>query len=82
MVGREGKGHQLLEGHAVVGIDLVQLRRHRRQPQSLLDDRRRHEMPGRNVFVAEAGIAQGLERSELVKRMQGLGYASSVLLAG
>src|SRR6516165_5404430 len=27
-------------------------------------------MPGRNVFLAQAGIAQGLERSELVERMK------------
>jgi hypothetical protein len=72
VVRRDGKGHELLESHAVFGIDLVQLRRYRRQPQPLLDDRRRDEMARRDTFFAEAGIAQSLERSELVERMQAL----------
>src|SRR6185312_4174168 len=38
VIGRDGKRHELLEGHAIFGIDLVQLRRHRRQTQALLDD--------------------------------------------
>src|SRR6516165_2392367 len=74
MVSRDGKGHELLEGHAIFGIDLVQLPRHRRQPQPLLDDRRRHEMSSRNVFVAQPRITQSLESSELVQRMQPYGF--------
>ena len=67
--GRDGERDELLEGHAVFGIDLVKLRRDRRQPQALLDDRRRHEMARGDIFLAEARIAQSLERSELVERM-------------
>ena len=70
LIGRDRERHELLEGHAVFGIDLVQLRRHRREPQSLLHDRRRHEMPGRNIFFAQASVAQSLESSKLVQRMQ------------
>ena len=70
LVAGDGEGHELLQGHAIVGIDVVQLRRHRRQTQALLDDRRRHEMPRGDVLFAHAAIAQDLERAELIERMQ------------
>ena len=41
VIGRDRERHELLERHAVLGIDVEQLRRHRRQAQALLDDRRR-----------------------------------------
>ena len=70
MVGRDGERHQLLERHAILGIDVEQLRRHRGQAQPLLDDRRRHEEPGGDLLLAEAFVAQRLERAELIERMQ------------
>ncbi len=60
VVGRDREGHELLERHAVLGIDVVQLRRHRRQPQALLDDRRRDEVPGGDLLFAHAAVAQQL----------------------
>ena len=70
LVGRNREGHELLKGHAVFGIDLVQLRRHGRQPQSLLHDGRRHEVPGRDLLLGQAGAEQGLKGSELIERME------------
>src|SRR5882757_1643069 len=49
LIGRDRERHELLEGHAIFGIDLLQLRRHGGETQSLLHDRRTHEMPGRNI---------------------------------
>ena len=70
MIGRDRERHELLERHAVFSINLVQLWRHGRQPQPLLDDRRRHKMSGRNVFLAQTGVTQGLKSPELIERMQ------------
>ena len=47
LVGGDGERHELLQRHAVLGIDVVQLRRHGRQAQALLDDRRRDEEAAR-----------------------------------
>ena len=58
LVGRDREGHQLFERHAVVGIDVVQLRRHRRQTQALLDDRRRHEVPRGDILFTHATVTQ------------------------
>ena len=66
MVGCDGERHELLEGHAVFGINLVQLWRHGCQPQSLLHDGRRHEVPGRDLLLGQAGAEQGLKGSELI----------------
>jgi hypothetical protein len=81
VIGRDRERHELLQGHTIFGIDLVQLWRHRRQPQPLLHDCRCYEMPGGNVFLGQPAVTQGLKGSELVEGMQRLGYASTVLLA-
>lgn len=70
VIGRDRERHELLEGHAVFGIDLMQLWRDRRQAQALLDDCRVHEMTRGNVFLAHAEIAECLEGPKLIKRMQ------------
>ena len=70
VVGRNREGHELLEGHAVFGINIVQLWRNGRQPQSLLHGGRRHKMPGRDIFLGHADGTQGLEGSELIERMK------------
>ena len=70
VIGCDRERHELLERHAVFGIDLMQLRRHRRQPQPLLHDRRVHEVPGGDVFLAHAEVAEDLEGPKLIERMQ------------
>jgi hypothetical protein len=63
VVGCDRERHELLEDHAVFGIDLVQLWRRRREAQPLLHNCWRHEMPGRNVFLGQPSVTQGLEGS-------------------
>ena len=70
VIARDGKGHELFERHAVLGIHPVKRRGHRRQAQALLHDCRGHEMPRGDVFLAHAEVAQGLERAKLVERME------------
>ena len=79
---RDGERHQLLERHAIVGIDVEQFWRNGRKPKALLHDTDGYEEDGRDLLLGFALFAQGLERAELVERMKRLGYASSVLLAG
>ncbi len=67
---RDGEGHQLVQRHAVLGVDLQQLRRHRRQPQPLLDHRDRHEERRRDLLLGLALLAQRQEGAELVERVQ------------
>lgn len=64
------QGHLNDAEHAVVGIDVVQLWRNRRQAQALLDDRRRHEMPRGDLLFAHTAIAEDPERAELIEWMQ------------
>src|SRR5882762_1005926 len=78
LVGRDREGHQLFERHAIVGIDVVQLRRHGRQTQALLDDRRRDEVPRGDILFTHATVTQQLERAELIEWMQA---ATLVILA-
>ena len=70
MVVGDGECHQLFERHFVVGIEIEQARRHRGKLEPLLDHIRADEEACRNLFLAKALIAQGLERSELIERMQ------------
>lgn len=70
VIRRDREGHELLESHTVFGIDIVQLWRHGRQPESLLHDSRRHEMPSRDILLGHAGATQGLKGSELIERMK------------
>jgi hypothetical protein len=82
VIGRDGERHQLLERHAVVGIDVEQLWGNRRKPKALLHDTDGYEEDGRDLLLGFPLLAQGLECTKLVEGMEGLGYASSVLLAG
>lgn len=70
VVGCNRESHELLECHAVFGIDVVELWRHRRQPEALLHDGRCHEMPGSDILVGQSGATQGLECPELIERMK------------
>jgi hypothetical protein len=71
MVIADGKGHELLERHAVVGEDVEQFFGYRRQAQPLLDDIHAHKEGGRDILVGHALVAQRLEGPELVERVQG-----------
>ena len=71
MVVGDRERHQLLQRHAVLGIDVEELVGHRRELQPLLDDGRVHEEPGRDLLLAQPLLAQGLEGAKLVERMQG-----------
>jgi hypothetical protein len=51
MIGGDREGHQLLERHAVVGIDVEQLRGDRRKPEPLLHHVHRHEEDGRDLLL-------------------------------
>ena len=71
VVGVHRERHQLLERHAILGIDIEQGRGHGRELQALLDDLQRDEEGSRNLFLALTLFTQGLESAELVERMQG-----------
>ena len=70
MVGRDGERHQLLQRHAVLGVDVEQGRRDRRQAQALLHDVHADEECRGDVLLGAPLLAQGLEGAELVERMQ------------
>ena len=67
--------HQLLQRHAVLGIDIEQLFRDGRELQPLLDAGRADEEPRRDLLLAQPLGAQRLEGAELVERMQRLALA-------
>jgi hypothetical protein len=70
VVGGDGEGRQLLEGHAVLGVNVEQRRRDRRQSQALLHDVHADEERRGDVLLGASLLAQGLEGAELVERMQ------------
>ena len=70
VVAVDGEGHELVERDAVLGIDVEQLRRDRRQAQALLHDGNRHEKGGGDFLLGLALFAQGQERPELVERVK------------
>ncbi|MGY4447509.1 hypothetical protein ACVWZR_002169 [Bradyrhizobium sp. i1.3.1] len=70
VVGANREGHELLECHAVFGVDVVELWRHGGKPKSLLHDGRCHEVPGSDILLGQAGATQGLEGSKLIERMK------------
>ncbi|GAS12850.1 hypothetical protein NGUA26_04451 [Salmonella enterica] len=76
------KGHELVETHAVIGIDVEQGWGNGGEPQPLLDDLDAHKEGSGDLLLAHALLTHVAERAELIKRVQALGYASSVLLAG
>src|SRR3546814_10141509 len=67
---RSGERHELVERHAVVGIDVEELGRNRREAQALLDDRHGDEEPRGDLLFRLALLAQREERPELVERVQ------------
>ena len=66
----DGEGHQLLQGHAVLGVDLEQLLRHGGQPQPLVHDIHRDEEGSRDLLLGLALLAQRDEGAELVEGVQ------------
>jgi hypothetical protein len=64
--------HQLFQRHAVTGVEVEEFLGNCGKLQPLLDNGRAHKKPSRDVLFAQALLAQGLERPELVERMQGL----------
>ena len=66
----DGERHQLLQRHAVLGIDVEELVGDGGQAQALLHHGRGHEEPGGDLLVAKPLVAQRLEGAELVERME------------
>ena len=57
MVGVDGETHQLVERHAVLGVDFEQLRGHRSEAQPLADDRGRDEERRGDLLLGLALLA-------------------------
>ena len=70
MVVGNREGHQLLQRHLVIGIDFQQPGRNAGELQPLLDDPRRHEEAGGDLFLAEALLLERPEGAELVQRVE------------
>jgi len=70
MIGSDGEGHQLLERHAVVGIDVEQLRGDGREPEPLFHHIDREEEDSCDVFLRTTLFAQRLECTKLVEGMK------------
>jgi len=70
VIAGDGERHQLVQGHRVLGVEVQQLGRYRRQPQPLLYDRDRDEERGRDLLLALALLTQCQEGPELVQRVQ------------
>src|SRR6516225_9584526 len=62
--------HQLLQRHAIFGVDVEQFLGDRSKLQPLLDDTRADEEPRGDVLLAQALLAQDLECAKLVERMK------------
>ena len=70
MIFGHGERHQLVQRHAVLGVNVVEFGRDRRQFETLADDSGRgHEMRG-DVFGGATLVDHGLHGPELVERMQ------------
>ena len=69
VIGVDREGHKLVEGHAVLGIDLQKLRRHRGELQALSHDLGGDEKGGRDFLLAEAFFAKRQEGAELIEGM-------------
>ncbi len=70
VVGIDGERHELIEAHAVLGIDFEQCRRYCGETQPLAHHRDRDEERRRDLLLGLALLAQRKERTELVERMQ------------
>ena len=70
MLGGDGERHQLLERHAVVGIDVEQSRGDGREPEPLLHHVDGDEEDGRDIFLGTTLLAQGLKCPKLIEGMK------------
>ena len=70
MILADGEGHQLLHRHLVLGVDVEEFWRDRCEAHPLLDHARGDEKARGDLLVSEAFVSQGLERPELIERMQ------------
>ena len=66
VIGVHGEGHELLQRHAILGIDLKQGRGDGSEFQALFHDLRRDEEGSRNFLIALALFAQRHNGTELV----------------
>jgi hypothetical protein len=64
------EGHELLQRHAVLGIDVEQLLGDGGQAQALLHHGWRHEEAGGDFLLPRTLLMQRFERAKLVKWMQ------------
>ena len=62
--------HELVEGHAVLGVDVEQLWRDGGELKPLLDDLDADEEDRRNLLLSHAFLAQIAEGAELIERME------------
>ena len=70
MIAVGGEGHQLVQAHAVLPVDVEQPGADRRQPQPLLHHGDRHELTGGDLLLGLPLLAERQEGAELVQRMQ------------
>jgi hypothetical protein len=71
MVRIDRERHELIERHAVLGVDVEQLWRDGGQLKPLLDDLDTDEEDRRDLLLAHALLAQIAEGTELIERMEG-----------
>ena len=70
MIGTDREAHQLVERHAVLGVNVEKLGRHGGEPQPLLDHIDADEKSRGDLLLALSFLAQRQKRPELVERMQ------------
>jgi len=70
VLGGDGERHQLLERHAVVGVDVEQRWGDGREPEPLLHHVDGDEEDGRNILLGTALLAQRLKCPKLVEGMK------------
>ena len=70
MIAVDGERHELVQRHAVVGIDVEQLGRDGCKAEALLDDRHGDEEGRGDVLLGLALLAQRQKGPELIERMQ------------
>lgn len=70
MVGADGEGHQLVERHAVLGVDVEEAWRDGGEAQPLPNHADRHEEGRSDLLLRAAAFAKCLEGAELVERVQ------------
>ena len=64
------EGHELLQRHPIIGVDVEQLGRDRRETQALLHHSRRDEKARRNIVLTQPLITEHLEGAELIEGME------------